>query len=96
MHDDSTLISEQLLSLNDGRPVIAQVWAESGYTLLTYFCSSEGIRHLGGAEFLSYLQEEGIKITNDNVVHKPEIDHVKDDNQVDCWRLTLVIGESEE
>lgn len=95
-YDDSKLISEQVLTLNDGRPVIAQLWAESGYTFLTYFYSSEGIENLEGAELLSYLEAEGIKVYRDNARYKPEIDIIKDSNDVDCWRVTFVIGESEE
>lgn len=94
--DDSKLIAEQSITLLDGRPVIAHVWAESGYTFLSYFFTNMDIEHLHKEEILNYLQSGGITIDNSDISYKPEINLVKDDNETDCWRVTLVIEESEE
>ena len=94
-YDDSTLISEQILTLTNGHPVVAHVWAESGYTFLTYYCTADGIENFNEEDVLEYLQSGGIKL-DDKASRKLEINLINDKNQVDCWRVTLVIGETED
>lgn len=90
--DDSTIIRDEVLYLEDGRPVRVQFWSEYGYTFLTYFFSSEGIERLSGDMLIRYLMNNGI------VIRKTPFDAVdasivKDDCHNECWNLTIPIDD---
>lgn len=93
-YDDSTIIKGSIIKLNDNRPILAQMWSESGYTYLTYFFSSEGIENFRNEEIFEYLQSEGVKLSKP--ITNPDISLITDNNQVECWRVTIIVGESEE
>lgn len=94
-YDDSTLISQKETILNDGRPVVSQLWAEIGYTFITYFFSQEGIEHLESHEIIPYLVASGISIDEPSRF-RPSIDKWSDDQQKACWRVTLTVGKPDE
>ena len=92
-YDDSHLLGEQLVLADDGRAVVAQAWAESGDTFLTYYFSDQGLESASSQDLYDYLVQHGFKIG-------PELRYssLRYVDQVGntCWRFTIVIGESDE
>lgn len=92
-YDDSKLLAEQALHLNDGRPVIAQLWAEDSYTYLTYYFSSADIESANNEYLHNYLNQQGFKLS-----YQRHFSAIKftDNCGNPCWNYTITIGEIEE
>lgn len=90
-YDDSKLIDEQLLTTNDCRPIIAQMWCECGYTYLTYFFSSEGLESANKEDLFNYLVHNGFKLTRE---YRYSMLSFVDVIGNKCWSFTITIAES--
>ena len=89
-YDDSKLLMEQMLSADDGRPIIAQAWAESGYTFLTYFFCNRGLETASKEDIYEYLVAQGFKLNRDR---RHTARGFTDQVGNHCWNFTITIGE---
>ncbi|MGI6549529.1 MAG: hypothetical protein ACOX4Q_05715 [Syntrophomonadales bacterium] len=89
-YDDSKLLGEQLLATDDGRPVVAQAWAESGYTYLTYFFSRQGLESCSKDDLFQYLVEQGFKLNREMRYAALTF---TDQAGNECWNFTITVGE---
>lgn len=93
--DDSHILADDTFSLDDSRPVYAQAWAEDGYTFLTYYISKEGLEERTLKSLIEYLELQGVTI-NSKIKHTASMMSIHDENGMNCWSITLTVGESSE
>lgn len=91
--DDSHLIDSRIITLVDKRPILAQAWAESGSRYVTYFLSKQSIENYNEEQLKTYLIENGLK-TIETFTDKVYIDSMLDGVGLQCWRVTIVVGDS--
>jgi hypothetical protein len=89
--DDSSLIDSRTLTLDDMRPVLAQAWAESGSSYVTYFLSKQSIENYNAEQLKSYLIKNGLN-TIEKFSGKLYFDSMIDGTGLQCWRVTIVVG----
>ncbi len=93
--NDSVVLGGDMTKLRDGRPVKIQVWAESGYTFVSYYLSKVNLENHTKDELIKYLTFQGIKI-HSNEKRKTSIKEYKDINRHECWSITLTVGKSDD
>lgn len=91
--DDSHLIDSRIITLDDKRPILAQAWAESGSSYLTYFLSKQSIENYNEEQLKFYLIDNGVE-TIGKFANKVYVDSMIDGVGLQCWRVTIVVGDS--
>jgi hypothetical protein len=86
----ATIISEEKLTLLDGRAVRSQVWEEGNRTFTTYFFSNEGLEDKSKEELFHYLVEQGIQVNGPFSMGKVALQKFLDENKQQCWGLTVI------
>lgn len=89
--DDSVTVAISNSILSDGRKIIADIWAEGGYTFVTYKFTSKGIENFNKTEVLEYLRSKGLDLYGNNY----ELDSFLKDGKEEYYTLTTVIGKPE-
>ena len=90
-YDDACSIMGNTFLLDDSRKVSAEIWAESGYSFLTYRFDNAGIEDHSIEEMIEYLNNNGMKI--DKEKHGQKIDLIETGGE---YRLTLTVGTQED
>ena len=67
--DDSTVLQSQEIKLNDGCMVRAELWAEDGYTYLTYDFENENLLGSNDEVIMQYLSEQGLSVKSGKFSH---------------------------
>ncbi|WP_280770785.1 hypothetical protein [Salipaludibacillus daqingensis] len=91
--NDSVLLGGEMTQLKDGRPIKVQVWAESGYTFVTYYLSVLYLEKYSKPALITYVKNQGIEV-DENIERNASIHLYKDINNEDCWKITFNVGES--
>ncbi|MHC9542241.1 MAG: hypothetical protein AB9903_22250 [Vulcanimicrobiota bacterium] len=94
--DDSKVIGTQIFTLDDGRPVTAQAWAEAGSTYLTYFFSDKNLEGKSSEELITYLVGNGISSGTWIEKQQYTVSSSKDSNGEPYWNVTLTLGEGDD
>ncbi|SDI52903.1 hypothetical protein [Natribacillus halophilus] len=92
--DDSITLGKQTTYLDDGRYIRADVWAEDGYTFITYSFSAKGIENYSGEQLTKYLKQNGMsqKLDKDNY----DFFRFTDQDSNDRLSVTIVVGEADD
>lgn len=64
-YDDSVLLRKDTIYLDDGRPVLCELWQEYEYTFLSYYFSEKDLEELDKEEIIDYLESNGMKNLSD-------------------------------
>ncbi len=87
--DDSTVLQTQEIKLNNGCMVRAELWAEDGYTYLTYDFENESLLGSTDEAIMQYLNEQGVKVKSGKFPHYI----MKTGKRI---KLNLTLGEADE
>ncbi len=94
VYDDSRVIDDDAFLLDDGRPAVAQVWAECGYNYLSYFFSNKDLESMSKEELFAYLAGNGIKLDAHRDEDRYFVKSAVDNKGEPYWNFTLKVGES--
>lgn len=89
VYDDSTVLQSEIIKLNDGSLVEAELWSESGFTYLTYKFKNEDLIASSDEAIMQYLSEQGINVKSGKY---PQTIMRKDKQII----LTLTLGERDD
>ncbi|MFW6271273.1 MAG: hypothetical protein ACOC4G_14545 [Bacillota bacterium] len=94
-YDDSVLLKKDTIYLDDGRPVLCQLWKEYEYTFLSYYFSVKELENCTKEEILDYLEENGMKnlTTSDNLTTDDISLEKKKSKENNFWVLTINFGD---
>ena len=94
--DESTIIQSQQIHLDDGRPVSAKLWIDSGCVYVSYYFSKQGIEQQSNEGLLDYLNSQGIKIDRQMAAGRSSVRNATDDRGEPLWCVTLTISKKDE
>ncbi|GGG05441.1 hypothetical protein [Paenibacillus abyssi] len=93
LFDDARVKSTKEFPYDNRRKIVSQLWSDSGYNFLTYFIPKKGLDNVNKESMIIDLNSKGISIDS---TLPCSLDTCLDSEGMECWRLTLTIGESEE
>jgi hypothetical protein len=82
--------------ISDGRPFVAEMWAQDGISMLTIFFSSEGIDHLTSDQLKDLVAKEGlVTFRAENESYCEAAEH-EDRVGNAMWSINIVVGSEDE
>jgi hypothetical protein len=82
--------------MSDGRPFRAELWAQDGVTMLTFFFSSDGIAAVDKDHLGKLVVDEGLVSFKPDGRRMIEARPIADDAGSQMWSVNVVVGDEDE